>query len=714
MWLAVGLFSTLLLAPQAQAQIIEIPECGIDLPLDDPYCRFLCTLDPSEPWCLVATPTPTPLPQAEPVVLFIPGLQGSRLYSDESGSEKKLWEPTVSGDVAKLFLNDQGESVTSDIYTRDIIDEAFGHNIYKTFAQFMDELVSDGTLTAWRAVPYDWRFDVDDEVSNMTQALAALLDVSSTSPVTIIAHSNGGLIAKELITELERQKTAGESDLIDSLDRLILVAVPQLGTPKTIPGVLHGFGLDFAKGALLNSAVGRALAQYMPSAFTLLPSAGYFEEVLDPVVEFDPSVDRFAPWRTLYGDAINSQSELRSFLTGGNGAWDQPNANDIVSPAVLQDHFLAAAAEDQAEWAAWQAPAGIDVIQVAGWGLDTVKTVKYRAKRVFSCGDLSPTFCKDGYKLDSEPVFTVEGDKTVVNPSALAEGGSKFYLNLITHNKELFRFRRNREHASILEAEPLQEFVNNILTGVSSLPAHVSDSEPPVDEEDKRLRVSVHSPVSILVCGETPGDDGQPLCAGIESIPGSDIRKKIEDLPNSYYMEFGEGKYVGFDADEPHTITFEGTGLGTFDLTIEEVSGDTTSATLNYEDVPVIEGATAELSLQTIGDAAPLKIDMDSNGTFETVVNSGEQLTPSQLIDSLSIMISSLNLKHGDQNSIQSHLRNAQKKVNDKKDKNMKSVGSQLKEVEKKITHAVGRSVSQDEATAVVEVLNLISVRLGI
>jgi transposase len=125
-------------------------------------------------------------------------------------------------------------------------------------------------------------------------------------------------------------------------------------------------------------------------------------------------------------------------------------------------------------------------------------------------------------------------------------------------------------------------------------------------------------------------------------------------------------------------------------------------------------GSEAQLTLQTINAATPLRIDTDGNGTFETTINRGEQLTPSQLIDSLSVMVNSLNLKHGDKKSIASHLRNAQKKINDGKDKNMHSVASQLRNVEKKITHAVAKSITQNEATVVIEVLNLIRVRLGI
>jgi pimeloyl-ACP methyl ester carboxylesterase len=649
-----------------------------------------------------------------PAVLFIPGLQGSRLYTPGVVQENTLWEPNRNADVEKLWLNASGQALTPDIYTRDVIDEAFGYNIYKNFIAFLDTLVTDEVITDWEALPYDWRFDVDADIPAMIAKIEQLTQDSAPSKVTIIAHSNGGLIAKALLQELQDQKEAGDSDLIDSIERVILVATPQLGTPKAIASMLHGFDLDYLKGVVLSEATARRLAEFMPSAFNLLPSATYFERVEEPVVEFDSSVNGFAPFTSLYGPSIDTPNELKSFLTGGNGTWAKPAQGDVTSPNVLQTNFLDAAADNHTEFEQWTPPDHIDVIQIAGWGLDTVKTFKYTAKPSSACMGNVSAFCRNGFQLDYRPVFTVDGDKTVVVPSAIAIQGKQFYLNLLAHNKELLRFRRNREHADILETQPLEELLKNVLTNVSDLPLNISDIKPPVDEENKSLRVSVHSPVSLRVCSELPGDDGQPICTGLEPITGSDLLRSVEDIANSYYMEFGEGKYVGFDATEPHTIILEGEGPGTFDLEIEEVSGETTTATLKYDDVPVIAGSQAQITLETIDTATPLKIDTDGNGTFETSVNAGQQLTPSQLIDSLVIMIRSSNLKRGDKISLEAQLHVIQKLVDDKRIKNKTPVIALLKNVEKNIQKEADKKLAREEASTMVDILKLIRVRLAI
>ncbi|MEX1112524.1 MAG: NosD domain-containing protein [Candidatus Andersenbacteria bacterium] len=639
-----------------------------------------------------------------PAILFLPGLQGSRLYTQGDLFENKLWEPNRNSDVEKLFLDEEGESILSGVYTRDIIDEAFGYNIYKNFMIFMDELVADSVIQEWRAAPYDWRLDVDQHVPAMIEEITSL--AAENTKITIIAHSNGGLIAKAVLQELERQKTAGENDLIDSIDQLIMVAVPQSGTPKTIASMLHGYDLDYAKGLLLNKVTARTMAEHMASAFNLLPSASYFDQVLDPVVEFDESADRFVLFRSLYGSSIDSPSELRSLLTGGSGSWGQPDASDIVSPFVLKNHFINTAAGRHLDWHEWSPPDHIEVVQIAGWGLDTVKSVQYKAKKTLSCSGISPIFCKDGYKLDMRPVFTVDGDKTVVVPSAVTMEGKEYYLNLHDYNKELFGGRRNRSHADIFEAEPLHSLLRTILTGTDDLPLHVSN-EPEGDEDiDRRIRASVHSPVDISLIDMIGNRTGL--------VHNSDLLLKEENVINSYYLEFGEGKYVGFDAAEPHTIELNAVGNGMFTLEFEEVTtADEVINTLQYENIPVVAGAAAELTLQTIDESGPLHIDFNGDGTFDADVRPGEQLTTEQLFDALEVMIESLDLKEGDRTSIQAHLQNAHKMLNNEKT-NLKSVGSQFKNVEKKISKVAGETISQEEAAVVIEVLKLIKIQLDI
>ncbi|MDP2816562.1 MAG: hypothetical protein Q8O19_07780, partial [Rectinemataceae bacterium] len=68
-------------------------------------------------------------------VLFLPGIEASRLYRpDYSGGTVRLWEPDTDSDVRDLYMNPDGTSANFDIYTKDIMSEAYGTlGIYQSF-----------------------------------------------------------------------------------------------------------------------------------------------------------------------------------------------------------------------------------------------------------------------------------------------------------------------------------------------------------------------------------------------------------------------------------------------------------------------------------------------------------------------------------------------------------------------------------------------------
>jgi hypothetical protein len=99
------------------------------------------------------------LPTGASSVLFLPGIQASRLYTPGIlGSEDQLWEANDNGDVRQLAMTATGESSTS-VYTRDIVGEAYGAlGVYAGFSAYMNTLVSDQTIKAWTPFAYDWRY----------------------------------------------------------------------------------------------------------------------------------------------------------------------------------------------------------------------------------------------------------------------------------------------------------------------------------------------------------------------------------------------------------------------------------------------------------------------------------------------------------------------------------------------------------------------------
>src|SRR3989344_1194652 len=550
------------------------------------------------------------------------GLGTFTLENSLNGSDGGLWDtdtynvsPYVAdGDTSATPRISRGTaSLNSSIYTRDIIDESpqivNGYNIYKSFIAFMnDEIVGGGIIDAWKAIPYDWRLDYDDILTSgrktgdnisyleatstpyIIQELRQLEEPSRTGKVTIIAHSNGGLLAKYLLRKLETEN----DPLLGKIDKLIMVATPQLGTPSAIEGLLHGYEqqlgvapsvTDF--GLLMDEERARELGENMQSAYNLLPSQKYFENVQSPVIEFnedDPITETFAG---LYGTTINSITELRNFLLGdpqSDNPRIEPAPNDDESPNVLKPQFLNRATENHdTVLDSWTPPASMEVIQIAGWGEKTLRGVEY------SCGLLT---CLSLNTLDRKILRTIDGDGTVVVPSALAVSTStprvgRYYVDLGEYNK-WGGLRLNHNHADILEVRSLREFLKSIIEGNQTHDEFIKDNKPLVESGNKRLDFTLHSPVSLHLY-DTEGNHTGRIP---NQIPDSDLRAYEARLPNSYYREYGETKYAGSDTFATTTIKLIGESLGTFTFDVDETLGDTVVASTTWKDIPVTASST--------------------------------------------------------------------------------------------------------------------------
>ena len=573
-------------------------------------------------------------------IFFIPGVEASRLYEQGTFSENRLWEPNRTADVEKLYLDENGNSIKAGIYTRDVIDEAFGFNIYLKFMESLDKLVTDGTIAEWKSFPYDWRKNQDDvarfgtsiktgdefSVVNMADELIDLASTSKSGKVTIIGHSNGGLVGKLLIDELARR------DRADLIDKFIMVATPQLGTPKALASLLHGDGQAIPWehfGIVMDAEMARQFAENMPGGYSLLPSGKYFSEVSDVPIEFSEDVSEIYDFRSLYGDSVDSKSELDQFLLGDSGARTKPDVSDTDSPNVLNNALLQESSNTQNHLDSWTAPEGIKVIQIVGWGRDTVRGIRYDDCDIFLCPDTLSN-------LDRELLLFEDGDDTVVASSAAAmKGAETYYVDLPAHN---FLLKRNRKHADILEAEPVQKLIESLVrNGTTTLPTHISVDKPTSDE-DKRLRFRIHSPVSLDLYDADGNHTGL-----VATTSDSYFRRFEAEIPNSYYQEFGEVKYAGA-GDTPVDVVLVGQDTGTFTLEIEELQGNTVDETSVFTDIPVVEGSRAIVEEAGSPATPSLLLDIDSDGINDAAVASGAGLSSQELVGILRGILKTLDL----------------------------------------------------------------------
>lgn len=207
-------------------------------------------------------------------------------------------------------------------------------------------------------------------------------------------------------------------------------------------------------------------------------------------------------------------------------------------------------------------------------------------------------------------MFTYDGDGTVVLPSQTTMTTETYFVDLYRHNGILPPFRN---HASILEVSSVRALAKNIIENVSEPSQSLSYIKTNKNQLDptgikKLIRLSLHSPVKVDVYDK----DGNHL-----GLVGNTTERQIA---NSYYLEFGEGKYVGFPLEEGTTINLQGTGTGTFTLNLKQYQGDTQEGTQTFTDIPVSPTTKATLVINTLNDAKELSLDQNGDGIVDSVV----------------------------------------------------------------------------------------------
>lgn len=597
-------------------------------------------------------------------VLFLPGLESSRLYKQKSvlglPVEDQLWEPNVNSDVEDLYLNTNGTSKNLGIYTRDVIKEsntpistgAAGQNIYKSFSDTMDKLVTHKKIKQWQAFPYDWRQSPDDVVitpqnigdgntASLISVLQSLVDSSNDGKVTIIAHSNGGLVAKALLKKLQDDKIAGRNNLIDNVDILILVAVPEIGTAKAVPAILHGYDQAIAGGLLMDDTHARELGRNMLSAYGLLPSKEYLNHVTGtPLATF---IDNIIPSNLTtklvktFGVSVDSYNEYKNFLFGTEGRVNPPIDQTNLPISLSQDLFTKAENLHNSI-DLWVPPSTMKVIEVAGWGLDTVASMEYYPRHVCSeqgvsgaCGDI----------LDERPVFTSDGDKTVVVSSAqymsLNGNSDKYWVNLFQINNDKFPLDVNIEHKNILETKPILDIISSAINQTSVPDSIYLSKIAPIDTKN-RLRLSIHSPVT-LDAYDANGNHTGKICP-----PASDFCYAEENIPNSSYLEFGEGKYLNLPEDQAKSIKLQGTDVGTFTYDSQKVLPNGTFATSSFVDIPVTTQTQAEITLNPATQIPQLALDVTGDGVTDFTLVPNTTFDPVTYLQVMRATIDSLDL----------------------------------------------------------------------
>lgn len=331
-------------------------------------------------------------------LLIIPGLMGSELKLND----QLIWPNLISmttnpGNdfLDPLAFNPQGEPVNGLVVKGDILS---GINYYFGDYHYSDLLQNDLEKAGYKknqnyfVMSYDWRFGLNRIEPLLKQKIENILAQTGANKIDIVAHSLGGLVAKEYIRE------EGES----KIGKMIFVGVPHLGSAVAARSLLFGDNFNIP---LLNSSEVHKIVQNMPSLYDLLPGPEYFKK-----------------YAGFYDDLTNSDSknilnyeQSKNFLLGLNKNARLLNSSQASHLQLDNLGFTS-----------------MNIFNIVGCGTPTLKTI---SKMYYGENNLvKKIFNQPKYRINMD-----NGDGTVlINSAGLnISPNQQFYVPGVQHNQLL-------------------------------------------------------------------------------------------------------------------------------------------------------------------------------------------------------------------------------------------------------------------------------------
>lgn len=602
-------------------------------------------------------------------VLFLPGIKGSRLYrpspecegsaapaietmslqeSDSQECAVKLWEPYGSAAARQLFLDADGRSIYGDVYARagDTLATVLGQDFYASFFDDLDTAGESGAYGPdwrWEAGAYDWRLSLPDIVTrgdresdriyytrsaSLPYLETQLRDLAADSPtgkVTIITHSNGGLVAKALLAKL------GDAEAATLVEKVVFVGVPHLGAPQALGALLfgHGEALPFDRCAewrvarwlcavLMDRPTARSFGLNAPMAYHLLPSARYIDngspESRPPLVRFD-AITSYAREREAYGTTIDSEEELHAFAAAREGGRTMPAEDDTANPSVLSEPLLAYAKDVHDSLDGWEVPAGIETYSVVGTNAETIAGIDFYEEPDFLgiFGEPVPRY---------RPTFMFDGDGVVPVASARGGGAARDYLIDFEEASDESS-GDGYGHGTLFEIPEVRSILADIIERTvippDAIPVSVAvsdghmneafDSDTAVEEPSgqHQLRFFLHSAAARL-----------ELHADGRRVGMNEDGSLDDEIDGASYGEFGEVTYLTVPGGRSYTLVLHGMGEGYASLDIEELR-DGESVISTIAQVPISANVVARMEIPADGTTGGLTLvfDRDGNGTID-------------------------------------------------------------------------------------------------
>jgi len=512
-----------------------------------------------DPWLLVE---PTDRPLHDPVIL-IPGISGSYINKNY-GDHEEIW-PNASQLVfspTDAFLNDLAlnidgtENSLFPMSVGDIIREQSGAHV---FDKLITELEAGGYVegTDLFVFPYDWRKSNFDNAVLLKDKINQIITDTNKSKVDIVAHSMGGLVAKQYISSVG----------VDKVDRLIFLGTPHLGAPKAFKALMYGDDLGFGVQNpvdnttniihFLNPERLKIIAQNMPGVYELLPSQKYITKNNGYIVNV---IDKNNPITLDYNQTEDFMiSKGRNAVMFPFGESLHNNADDLNL-------------------------SGVEVSNFVGCGTKTIGGINTTQKLAHVGANY---FMEDDFDLKY-----VNGDQTVPIVSADDIPNANVY------------FAKDITHGGLPSGDGVKEYVVAILKGIDipTSPNILSDVSS-CDESGKT--VSTHSPVELHIYDEA------------ENHSGPNIYGDIENNIDGVEYDVLEGANFAFLPDGVnYKIIIKATNTGGYDFKIKaQDENDNVTRIDDWKLIPLDTiQATGEINVGPSYPANQYQVKMDENG----------------------------------------------------------------------------------------------------
>ncbi len=488
-------------------------------------------------------------------IVIVPGMLGSRIARESDGRE--LWP------AADMLIASSSDAYLEDLALgpdgREISGkEADATDIIRTvttsipfvsmdfYRPLLDSLAAMGYRegTDLFVAPYDWRLSVEEGAKAITPVMERAAGLSLDGTIDIIAHSMGSLLAEEFLAHEENAS---------SVNKAILVAPPNLGTPKMFKMLQYGDDLGFRIGPLplLDPSKTKSIAQNMPAAYQLIPSERYTDAVGGYLID-----NRNGGHRTL------GFGEMRNFMTTGSGTKGGRNA--FLLDAAETFH----AARDAAT------PAK---------GATTIK--------IIGCGDPATI---GGFVLREDGGMSLmrgNGDGTVPAISAMgSRGADETYFSLYSEN--------GADHLGLIkDANPLT-FIDALLNdtaGALALDAFGMSTSTEDCMNGRRNTARRETTIEVAVRGsvllEADAYDGARTDEGKNGIPGSSMER------------IGDSTSLLLPASGTYRMILRATA-----------SGSAIAVIRAYDDAARLQGAASYIGIpfETASDTAEISISSEN------------------------------------------------------------------------------------------------------